>query len=293
MSERLHKFLATQGFGSRREIERWIAEGRVELNGKAAQLGDQYQSADRVAIDGKDITARFKAQAPTQIIVYHKPQGQPLVRGDAETKESMDGVVQDHLPAVRGSRWIPINLMHPGDSGLLLLTNDGTLDYALTRRKRWIPTVYMVRVLAPGSAEAPPEIPLNVNYDDGVVEFTKVEPEGGEGANIWYRVELDRADRRAAVRALFESRNMKVSRMTQIAFGPIELPRNLPRMRHRALTEEQVAALYELARIKQPAPPEPQASEPRPRVGRGAQRGGKKQLRGPAPDRRKPARKRS
>jgi len=296
MSERLQKALASYGVGSRREIERWISEGRISLNGVLAKLGDHYQVGDRVVVDGRDISSRLKAQAPPQVLMYHKPQGQALrgdVRDEADTDQEVTDLVQDRLPSIRGSRWIPINPMHPGDSGLLLVTNNGALDYALTRRKRWIPTAYMVRVLAPGSADAPPDIPLTVSYDNNVVEFTKVEPAGGEGANLWYRVELDRADRRAAVRALFETREIKVNRMTQVMFGGIELPRNLPRMRHRELSPEQVVALYQLARIEQPLPPDPQKKEDdrAPRSPRGKTARGK--LRGPAPDRRKPKRKRS
>jgi 23S rRNA pseudouridine2605 synthase len=120
----------------------------------------------------------------------------------------------------------------------------------------------MVRVLAPGAAEAPPEIAPHVTMDDEVVEFAKVEPAGGEGANLWYRVELARADRRAAVRALFESRDIKVSRMTQVAFGDIQLPRDLPRMRHRALARDQLEKLYALAQL-----PAPMAAEPAPQRG--------------------------
>ncbi|HYM35485.1 MAG TPA: hypothetical protein VET48_08825, partial [Steroidobacteraceae bacterium] len=138
-----------------------------------------------------------------------------------------------------------------------------------------IPCGYMVRVLAPTSDEGPPEVPLFVDYDDEHVEFSKAESTGGEGANIWYRVELPRADHRAAVRALFESRNLKVSRMMQVAFGSVELPRDLPRGRYRALSNEQVSALYELAQLKAPS------FEPRPEkiVHRSARR--------PVPDRRR------
>lgn len=272
MPERLQKILARHGLGSRREIERWIAEGRVTVNRAPAKIGDVFHPGDRIAVDGKEVTARLSIEVAPQVLIFHKAQGQPIahderskhppvsVGEDVEAHEPDTGeAVIDRLPAVRGSRWVPINPMHAGDSGLLLLTNDGNLSYALTRRKRWIPTAYMVRVLAPGAAEAPPEIPLQVSYDTGrsaeSVIFDSVKPEGGEGANLWYRVDAPRADCRAAVRALFESRDLKVSRMTQVAFGSIDLPRDLPRGRHRALTQDQLTALYELAQIKPPEPP--------------------------------------
>jgi len=275
MPERLQKILARHGLGSRREIERWIEAGRVTVNRVPAKLGDHFQPGDRVAIDGKEVTARLAIEVQSKVLIYHKTQGQaiandqrsarpPSENPDEQEDEpslahdssaiDMEPVIEK-LPSVRGARWVPINPMHGGDSGLLLMATDGTLGYALTRRKRWIPTAYMVRVLAPGNAEAPPEIPLSVSYDDEQIEFTKVEAAGGEGSNLWYRVELPRADRRAAVRALFESREMKVSRMTQVAFGSIELPRDLPRGRHRALSAIQIASLYALAQIEAPKDP--------------------------------------
>lgn len=285
MPERLQKILARHGLGSRREIERWIAEGRVTVNLKPAQIGAQYNDGDRIAVDGKEITARLSIEVEAQVIAYHKPQGQPISHDarrsqptDAETEEPMHPAdtgetVMDRLPKVRGSRWVPINPMHAGDSGLLLMTNDGNLCYALTRRKRWIPTAYLVRVLAPAEADTAsriaPAILPRVNYDSGkgneTVEFASVEPAGGEGSNLWYRVESTRADHRAAVRALFESRDLKVSRMTQVSFGGLELPRDLARGRHRTLTATEMAALYELAQIPVPAAPQPKQERRDPR----------------------------
>lgn len=277
MPERLQKVLAQHGLGSRREIERWIADGRVTVNLQLAKVGEAYTPGDRVAIDGKEVTARLSITVPKQVLLYHKAQGQPITHdarsarppeSEAESDESFSPEdtkhefkevgtpVVDRLPAIRGSRWVAINPMHAGDSGLLLMTNDGALGYALTRHKREIPTAYMVRVLAPGDAESrmqgPPEIPPHVTYNDTEIEFTSVEPAGGEGSNLWYRVELPRADRRAAVRALFASHELIVSRMTQVAFGSIELPRDLPRGRHRALTTSQIEALYALAKLPPP-----------------------------------------
>ena len=79
MSERLHKLLAQHGFGSRREIEKWMLEGRVVLNGRAAEPGDRYASGDQVAIDGRDLTSRLKISAAAPgVLLYHKSQGQPI-----------------------------------------------------------------------------------------------------------------------------------------------------------------------------------------------------------------------
>jgi 23S rRNA pseudouridine2605 synthase len=251
MPERLHKLLAQHGFGSRREIEKWILEGRVLLNSRPAQAGASYSSGDRVAIDGRDITSRLKVSAAApSVLLYHKPQGQPIT-GSGEDAESGKSVMES-LPSVRGARWLVINTMQAGDSGLMLLTSDGRLADALRRRAESIPAAYVARVLVPTPDFDVTALPRVVNYDEETIEFENIEPAGGEGTNRWFRVESRRAHRRAAVRALFESRNLKVSRVIQVQFADIELPRDLPRGRSRALPQARVEALYALAELELP-----------------------------------------
>lgn len=287
MSERLHKLLAQHGLGSRREIEKWMLEGRVRLNNQPAQPGDRYSPGDRVSIDGKDVTSRLLVFTAPKVLLYHKPQGQPMAPAAADEdgavaqKPGMDKCVMESLPAVRGSRWLAVNAMQAGDSGLLLLTNDGKLADALRRRAETTPSAYVARVLVPTPDYDVDSIPRVVQYDDETIEFDRIEPAGGEGTNRWFRVESHRAHRRAAVRALFESRGLKVSRVIQVKFGDFELPRDLPRGRHRELSENDVAALYASIDLAMPTPP-----------ARPATAGRRKSRRGPPPDRRKKPKRR-
>lgn len=258
MSERLHKLLAQHGLGSRREIEKWMLAGRVMLNGKTAQPGDRYAEGDRVIVDGKDITSRLKASgiAP-QVIAYHKPQGQPVdLRGPhsqgAELSEGTGETVIERLPAVRGTRWLAINTMQAGDSGLLLLTTDGRLADALRRRSEAIPAAYVARVLVSDPAFDLNALSKVVRYDEESIEFDSIEDVGGEGTNRWFRIESPRAHRRAAVRALFECRGLAVSRVIQVRFANLELARDLPRGKHRPLTPAQTRELYEFAELSAP-----------------------------------------
>jgi 23S rRNA pseudouridine2605 synthase len=283
MSEVLHKLLAQLGLGSRRELEKWMLEGRVLLNNRRAQPGDRFVPGDRVIIDGKDVTARLRIFATPKVILYHKPQGQPITSGTPGTddQEGLAGKsVMESLPSIRGSRWLVINTMQAGDSGLLLLTSDGKLADALRRRAESTPAAYVARVLVPTPDFDVASIPRVVQYDDETVEFESIEPAGGEGTNRWFRVESHRAHRRAAVRALFDSRGLKVSRVIQVSFGDFELPRDLPRGKHRELSEDAVAQLYASAELTLPEPPQ---KTPRP--------GTQRPKRRPPPDRRKKARR--
>ena len=259
MSERLHKVLAQHGLGSRREIERWILEGRVRLNGELAKEGAQFTPGDRVSIDGDDVTARLRAASEAQVIMYHKPQHQPVnpgserQAGDADDELLKQSVIE-RLPAKRGVRWLVINTMQSGDSGLLLLTTDGRLADALRRRAASISAAYIARVLVPTPDFDITGFPLEVRYDEETVEFTGIDAAGGDGANRYFRVEAAHSHRRAAVRALFESRGLGVSRVSQVRFGELDLPRDLPRGKHRELTEGQMGQLYALAELSVPRP---------------------------------------
>ena len=175
MPERLHKLLAQHGFGSRREIEKWILEGRVVLNGRAAQPGASYSSGDRVAIDGRDITSRLKVSAAApSVLLYNKPQGQPITAAGEGTEAGKS--VMESLPSVRGARWLIVNTMQAGDSGLMLLTSDGRLADALRRRAETIPAAYVARVLVPTPEFDVEKLPRVVNYDEETIEFESIEP---------------------------------------------------------------------------------------------------------------------
>jgi 23S rRNA pseudouridine2605 synthase len=185
----------------------------------------------------------------------------------------------ESVPAIRGARWLMINTMQTGDSGLMLLTSDGRLADGLRRRAETIPTAYVARVLVPTPEFDVTTFPKVVTYDEETVEFENIEPAGGEGTNRWFRVESRRAHRRAAVRALFESRGLKVSRVIQVSFADLELPRDLPRGKHRALTKIQLDALYALAELEPVMPVEKKPETRR--------------VRRPAPDRRRPSKRRA
>ena len=267
MSERLHKILAQHGIGSRREAERWIMEGRVQINGVVAKTGDRYEVGDRVQLDGRDVGKRLDHAVNVQVLVYHKPQGQPIERrpvgrtSENQPEEIPDNSVEERLPVQRGSRWVAINPMHPGDSGLLLFTNDGALSYALTRQKKKIPTTYMVRVHIRGGVAVAPMLPKTLKLDNETIDFTDVSvsttalDSDSESGNVWYKVVMPRADKRAAVRALFVSHGLTVSRMMQVAFGDIELTKEMPRARSVSLSTTLMKHLYELAQLPVPINP--------------------------------------
>ena len=121
--ERIQKVLARMGLGSRREIESWIKEGRIVVNGKLAKLGETITDEDRVQLDKRQIKFPRKKDSRPRVIAYHKPAGEICTRKDTEGRVT----VFSKLPRLKGSRWIGIGRLDLNTYGLLLFTNDGDL----------------------------------------------------------------------------------------------------------------------------------------------------------------------
>jgi 23S rRNA pseudouridine2605 synthase len=245
MNEKLQKILARAGLGSRRQIEAWIAEGRVQLNRAPAKLGDRAKPGDEIRLDGHvlrlDKTARGGLP---EVLCYHKPVGEICSRHDPEGRPT----VFERLPRLRGSRWVAIGRLDLNTSGLLLFTTDGELANRLMHPAQAIEREYAVRVLGEVNGEILRRLTQGVQLEDGPARFLSISDAGGEGANHWYHVVLTEG-RQREVRRLWESQGLQVSRLMRIRFGPVSLPKGL-RMGHSVkLPADQVEGLIQVAGI--------------------------------------------
>ena len=221
MSERIQKVLAGLGLGSRREIEGWIKEGRIKVNGKLAKLGDQMDDDARISIDGKPLKRkRSPVKQETRVIAYYKPEGEVCTRKDPEGRPT----VFRKLPKIRSGRWISIGRLDINSSGLLLFTNDGQLANKLMHPSSEIDREYAVRVLGNATDEQLKQLINGVELEDGSARFTDIVDSGGEGANHWYHVCLMEG-RNREVRRLWESLGFKVNRLIRVRYGPYILER--------------------------------------------------------------------
>jgi len=249
VSEKLQKVLARAGLGSRREMENWIAAGRVKTNGVLATLGDRVEASDKISVDGRPLSFRAtqKEQLATRVIAYHKDVGTICTRSDPEQRET----IFSHLPSLKRGRWVAVGRLDIATSGLYLLTTDGELANALMHPSRQIEREYMVRVLGKVTPEQIERLLQGVALDDGEAKFKAIMEAGGESANHWYRVVLCEGKNRE-VRRLWESQGVTVSRLSRIRFGPIALSKQLKRGRWEDLNETQIASLYQAAGMEVP-----------------------------------------
>jgi 23S rRNA pseudouridine2605 synthase len=221
-AERLQKLLAAAGYGSRRQIEAWIAAGRVSLNGAPARLGDRAGTGDRIELDGKPLALKPAGALP-RVLLYHKPDGEMVTRSDPEGRPT----VFQRLPPIPGGKWVAVGRLDINTAGLLLVTDSGELANRLMHPRYEVEREYAVRVLGALSPENRTKLLSGVRLDDGIGRFDRLEPSGAaEGANRWYRVVL-REGRNREVRRLFEAVGCKVSRLLRVRYGPVELPRDL------------------------------------------------------------------
>ncbi len=236
-THKLQKLLAQKGLGSRREMETWIAAGRVSVNGKVAVVGDRVGAEDTVRIGKRIIRFDLEERLP-RVMLYHKPEGEIVSRQDPQGRAS----VFDKLPHLKSSKWIAIGRLDFNTSGLLIFTTDGALANRLMHPRFEVEREYAVRVLGELTSEQITQLTTGIELADGPASFSYLADQGGEGSNHWYRVILKEGKNRE-VRRMFEAVGLTVSRLMRVRFGSINLPPRVKRGQWLELDEKEIRRL--------------------------------------------------
>ena len=220
---KLQKVLGQAGVGSRRDMEEWILDGRITVNGEPAHIGQRISFGDRIEVNGRPIKYRIAPPRP-RVLAYHKPVGEVVTRDDPQQRPT----VFRNLPFLQHGKWQSVGRLDINTEGLLLFTNSGELANQLMHPRFGVEREYAVRVLGTLSAEQRERLLAGVPVEGQTASFKSIEDGGGEGANRWYRVVITEG-RNREVRKLFDAVGLTVSRLIRIRYGTVVLPRGLKR----------------------------------------------------------------
>lgn len=240
-SPKLHKVLAQAGLGSRLEMEKLIAEGRVDVNNEPAHVGQRVQYGDQIKVNGKPLRIRIDPP-PARVIAYHKPAGEIVSHDDPQNRPS----VFRKLPRLMNGKWQSVGRLDLNTEGLLLFTSSGELANQLMHPRFGLEREYAVRVLGALSKDEKQRLLDGVMLDDGPAQFGSIEDGGGEGSNCWYRVTISEG-RNREVRRMMEAVGHAVSRLIRIRYGAMVLPHGLRRGAWLELDEADIRSLMRAA----------------------------------------------
>jgi len=212
--ERIAKVMARAGLCSRRESERWIAAGRVAVNGQVLETAALNVAAtDTVTVDGKPLAAPERAR----LWRYHKPPGLMTTHRDPQGRPT----VFDRLPADLG-RVISVGRLDLNSEGLLLLTNDGNLARRLELPETGWTRRYRVRVY--GTVDEDKLAALAKGTEVGGLAYGPIRAnlDSHKGSNAWLTISLAEGRNREVRRAL-EPLGLTVNRLIRLAYGPFQL----------------------------------------------------------------------
>ena len=247
MDEKLQKFLANRGYGSRRQIEQWISDGRVRLNNSVAKIGDRVSINDSIFLDNKKVRSRELVE--THIIVYNKPEGLVSTTGDTRGRP----LVFDNLPPLKRGKWISVGRLDINTSGLMLFTTNGELANRLMHPKYSIDRKYLVRVYGKVEKKNIEALKKGILIGNEYSRFKNIEYKNEVlkdqvRLNNWFQVTLGSGKNRE-VRSLWESQGFEVSRLKRISYGPVILPSFVRPGNYSYLSEKEVAQLANLVNL--------------------------------------------
>ena len=234
--ERLQKILAKAGLASRREAERWIAEGRVSVNGAVIRkLGTQADPArDSIKVDGK----RIKPAAAPLYFAFHKPPGVITTLNDPEHRPDLTPYLE-RLGEKR--RLFPVGRLDYNTTGLLLLTNDGDFALRLTHPRFGVKKLYQAKLSACPTAEDLARLRKGIRLEDGMSAPARARVVDKLRKNAWVEIEV-REGRKREVRRMFEALGFFVEKLVRIKVGSVSLG-SLPLGELRPLSPMEVDAL--------------------------------------------------
>ena len=236
MAERLQKFLAKSGIGSRRYCEELIQSKKIKVNGHIALIGATVDKNDVVEYDGNVVSF---IDSETKLLMLNKPEGVL----SSNKKEKNLPIVFDFLPEDKSkTRWISIGRLDINSSGLMLFTNDGTFANYCMHPSSMIDREYLVRARGDFTKEKKEKMLSGIKIDGDIYRFTDIVEGEKQSSNQWFSVCLMSGKNRE-VRKIFDAVGLEISRLKRTRFGPIFLPSSLKKGRHIELSTKEIDSI--------------------------------------------------
>lgn len=234
---RIQKILSDAGICSRRKAEEYITEGRVELNGRRAALGDKADGNDIVKLDGERVRIPEKTRKKLYIML-NKPRGYVTTMSDELERKC----VTDLLTGIE-DRVYPVGRLDRNSEGMLIFTNDGAFANDIMHPSRHVSKTYRVTVRPSVSEEQLTKLSAGVEIDGRMTLPAKVEviDEDAEKKRVVMNIVI-REGRNRQVRKMCEAVGLEVARLRRTAIGPVKLGMLKPGA-WRELTSEEIRAL--------------------------------------------------
>lgn len=217
--ERIAKRLARAGVCSRRDAERWIAEGRVMLNGKILETpAVLVTAADKIIVDGRSIGAA----AATRLWRYHKPAGLVTTHRDEHDRDTIFQHLPEDMPRV-----ISVGRLDLNSEGLLLLTNDGALSRHLELPATGWSRQYRVRAFGSVGEGMIKLLAKGITIEGVHYGPIQLEVERQQGSNVWLHMTLHEGKNRE-IRRVLSRFGLEVNRLIRESYGPFHLGKLTP-----------------------------------------------------------------
>ena len=236
MAERLQKFLAKSGIGSRRYCEELIKSKKIKVNGQIALIGSSVNKNDEVEYDGKIISF---TESEIRLLMLNKAEGVL----SSNKKEKNIPIVFDFLPEGKSkTRWISIGRLDINSSGLMLFTNDGTFANYCMHPSSSIDREYLVRARGDFTKEKKEKMLSGIKIDNDIYRFTDIVEGEKQSSNQWFSVCLMSGKNRE-VRKIFNAVGLEISRLKRTRFGPIFLPSSLKKGGYIELSSKEIDSI--------------------------------------------------
>ncbi|WP_020404115.1 pseudouridine synthase [Gracilimonas tropica] len=235
---RLNKFIAHAGFCSRREADKYISAGKVQVNGQVTtELGTKVRRKDSVVVDGQNLSLE-----PFVYLLLHKSKDVITTTDDEKDRTT----VMDQIEDATGYRVYPVGRLDRNTTGLLVLTNDGDLAHRLMHPSYSVRKTYLVTTETPLTESQLEEFLNGVELEDGIAKGYNIT----QFVDDPYSFEMSVFEgRNHLIRRMVRFHGTEVTKLKRVEYAGLNL-KDVPMGRWRFLRQHEINNLRKLVKLE-------------------------------------------